>query len=150
MSRSDDPVSPELRAYVFRREGYRCVVSLLVERGRIPDQGPCRDRFGKKPLTLAEWVGSLTFAHVRDRAGGRAGKRPPSKARRAVAACYGHHLAKPVVDSREVREAIEEYLEELEGPDVDEDRPNEVIRRVRARGVQSTPERKEGRRCRRW
>ena len=133
--RTDDPVTPELRAYVFRRDG-RCVVGLLAERGRIPDQGLCRNAYGLPIIATGPWPASLlTFAHVRDRAGGRTAKRPPSTPRRGAAACYGHHIARPVVDQADVRPEIDRYLEELEGPDLDDSRPWETVRRVRARGV---------------
>lgn len=64
-------------------------------------------------------------------------KRPPSTARRLVWCCAGHHLLDPVVDKADVRPLVDAYLEELEGPDLDDDRPWEVIRRVRARSVSS-------------
>jgi hypothetical protein len=137
--RTDDAVSPELRRYVFARDHFRCVVATLVLRGRIRPRGPCRDQYGG--LLVGGYSSSLlglTAAHVRDRAGGRTSKRPPSTPRRLVTACYGHHIADPVVDRPDVREALEEILEKLEGPDPDTDRPHERIRRVRARGVSSS------------
>lgn len=119
---SDDRVSPELATYVRLRDG-PCVILLLANIGRIPSQGPCRGR--------------STAAHVRDSAGGRTGKRPPSTPRRVASVCEGHHTDDPVVDRAAIRPEVDRYLEDLEGPDVDDSRPWEAIRRVRARGVSS-------------
>lgn len=124
-----DPVPPELAIYVFRRDG-GCVVATLVLRGSIAVEKPCRGR--------------LTAAHVRDRAGGRTGKRPPSTARRLASVCEGHHLDDPVVDRADVRPVVDAYLEELEGADVDRSRPWEVIRRVRARSLDSATSERSG------
>lgn len=131
----DDQVTPELRDYVLARDR-RCVIALLDQTGRLSrDPGVCRDRFGRKYVGFDS---DLTIAHVRDRAGGRAGKRPPSTARRLIAVCAGHHLLDSIVDRADVRPVIEEYLDELEGPDLDESRPAETVRRIRARGVRSS------------
>lgn len=124
-----DPVSPELAAYVFLRDG-GCVVATLVLRGEISVEKPCRGR--------------LTAAHVRDRAGGRTGKRPPSTKRRLAAVCEGHHTDDPVVDRADVRPVVDRYLEEIEGADVDDSRPWEVIRRVRARSLDSATSEQAG------
>lgn len=112
-----DPVTPDLRSAILARDG-GCVVSLL----RIPNVGPCGGR--------------LTIAHVRDAAGGRMGKRPPSTRRRLAAVCAVHALPpENIVDRREVRAEVDRYLEGLEGAEPDGSRPWEAVRRVRARGV---------------
>jgi len=143
VSRHDDPVSSTTRAYVLRRDR-RCVVGILALAGEIADPGPCTGRFGRPIIALIVDEDDLTIAHVRDRAGGRVGKRPPSTMRRLATVCWGHHIADPVVDRRAVREAVDAYLEALEGPDIDDDRPWEAIRRVRARGVDSSTSEPEG------
>lgn len=119
-----DPVSPELRDYVFRRDP-ECVVAILIRRRILP-----RDTFGRCD-------GPDTAAHVRDSRGGRTGKRPPSTPRRLVRACRAHHVDYPTVDLADVRPLVDAYLEEKEGPDVDDSRPWETIRRVRASGEAS-------------
>jgi hypothetical protein len=136
-----DPVSPALRQYVFRRD-QRCIIATLVRRHIIADRGPCRDRFGH--LARAEDPAAGTAAHVRDSAGGRTGRRPRSIPRRLVWCCWGHHVLDSVVDRADVRPLVDAYLEEKEGPDLDEDRPWEVVRRVRARGVSSATSEPEG------
>jgi hypothetical protein len=135
----DDPVTPELAKYVLKRDGW-CVVAILVESGAIAEVGPCRDRWGhlRERGSVSRWpfaTNVLTIAHVRDRAGGRMAKRPPSIARRLVAVCAGHHLADPIIDRPDVRDAVDDYLASIEGPDLDDSRPWERVRRVRARGV---------------
>lgn len=138
----DDRVSPELREYVFRRDD-GCVVALFATRGDIRSIDNCRARDGSDlggwavRVLVADRDRVLTIAHVRDRAGGRIGHRPPSTPRRTAAVCAGHHLLDPVIDRADVREVADAYLEKLEGPDVDTSRPWETIRRVRARGVSS-------------
>ena len=116
-----DAVSPELRAYVLRRDG-GCVLrpEKVAVVSRLGPLGPCRGR--------------ITAAHVRDRGkGGRTSKRPPSTARHLVGACERHHLDDPVVDRPEVRDVLDAYLEDLEGPDQDDgNRPWEAIPRVRS------------------
>lgn len=142
MSGRRDPVSPEDATYVLRRDP-ACVVAILSATGRIPSFGPCRGLWGGPPLVPTDW----TVAHVRDRGkGGRSSKRPPSTPRHLVKACVGHHLADPVVDRPEVRDALDEYLELREGPDQDEgNRPHEAIARVRSarhreEGILPTPD----------
>lgn len=120
----DETVSPALADYIFERDRV-CVIGVLGRIGAIPHQGPCRGR--------------LTIAHVRDRRGGRMGKRPKSIPRRLAAVCEGHHTLDPIVDRKEIRPVVDEYLERIEGPERDAGRPWERIRRVRA-GVDSTPE----------
>lgn len=73
------------------------------------------------------------------------GRRPPSIPRRLAVVCFGHHIADSIVDRREVRPVVDAYLAKLEGPDLDQSRPWEVVRRVRARSVDSAvSEREEG------
>lgn len=110
----EDPVTPDVARYVITRDG-GCVLANLVVPGRV--LGPCRGR--------------ITVAHVRDRLGGRTGKRPPSIPRRLVGCCEGHHLDDPLVDRPEVREELEKYLEAKEGPEPDDSRPWEIVARVR-------------------
>lgn len=133
----EDRVSPELALYVVRRDR-GCVVQRLAS--VLPVRvGPCRDRSGNVLSTwealfvsLVDWERILTIAHVRDRRGGRTGKRPASTPRRLAAVCAGHHLLDPTVDQADVRPIVDAYLEEQEGPDVDDSRPWEVVRRVRS------------------
>lgn len=127
----DDRVSPELRRYVFGRDG-ACVVYKLAKVAAIPSPGPCRSHRGKVvlPTEESEW----TLAHVRDRKGGRMGKRPPSTPRRLATVCAGHHLLDPVIDRGDVRDAADSYLEALEGPELEEVRWWEVVQRVRGPG----------------
>lgn len=118
-----DPVTPELRAYVARRDG-SCVVARLVDRGEVA-----------RASILGECEGRDTFAHVRDSRGGRLGKRPPSTPRRVALVCERHALPPDnVVDRADVRPAVDRYLESKEGPDVDGSRPWETVRRIRATG----------------
>lgn len=133
-----DPVPPELARYVLERD-HGCVLAILALRGRIVLATSCRDRYGT-PVDgrfVSSFERILTIAHVRDRAGGRLGKRPPSTPRRLAAICYGHHLSEALVDSAVVRPAVDAYLEEREGPDIDYSRPWERIRRVGARAIDS-------------
>lgn len=126
----DDRVDPELAIYVFRRDG-GCVVATLVLRGEIRVDEPC--------------VGRLTAAHIRDRNGGRTGKRPPSTPRRLAAVCEGHALPPAnIVDRKDVRLAVDSYLEEKEGAEIDRSRPWETIRRVRAAALPSQPSERSG------
>lgn len=115
-----DPVRPEDARAVLRRDG-GCVVGFLYATGKIARAvGPCSI--------------VLTVAHVRDRGkGGRMAKRPPSVRRHLAATCSRHHLDDPIVDRPEVRDAVDAYLEEKEGPDQDDgNRPHEAIARVRS------------------
>lgn len=115
-----DPVTPELHAYVLRRDG-GCMVAAMAgsHRMTLPDPGPCG--------------GPLTAAHVRDRGkGGRTGKRPPSVPRHLVAACRVHHIDHPWVDRADYRDALDALLEAVEGPSLADDRPWEAIPRVRS------------------
>jgi hypothetical protein len=135
-----DPVRPEVRGHVLEREQYRCVVALLAEQGRLEAPSRCRDTFGmfiqSWPRGASALRTQLTIAHVRDRGkGGRLSKRPPSTPRHLVAACFGHHLTnEPYVDRPEVRDVLDEYLEEKEGPEPPDPRWWEVVQRVRGPG----------------
>lgn len=124
-----DPVTPEVADHVFRRD-IGCVVGKLGV-----NVGPCRGRYGEVAAWSGPWVPTdLTLAHVRDRGlGGRLGRRPPSTARHLVVACYGHHLAVPVVDRPTVRDVLDDYLSRMEGPEPETSRPWERIRRIRGR-----------------
>jgi hypothetical protein len=133
----DDPVTPALRRHVFERDR-GCVLAVLAARGRMILTTPCRDRYGTPVDARFVVAGAadriLTLAHVRDRGkGGRMGKRPASTPRRTAAVCHGHHLIYPTIDQGFIRDAVDVYLEEQEGADVDRSsRPWEVIRRIRA------------------
>jgi hypothetical protein len=147
---ASDPVTPERRAYVFARDS-GCVVARLVYAHELGLEltGPCLSRHGRN-LGLLVYVAPglrddlLTVAHVRDRGkGGRFGRRPSSKPRHLAAVCHGHHLIHPVIDMAPVRDAVDLYLEALEGPAVTTERPWERIARVRGR-VDSSPSDQEG------
>jgi hypothetical protein len=144
-----DPVTPELREYVLYRDA-ACVIGLLAWRHELEAiaVGPCRSRDGRILGILISVVPALfddllTVAHVRDPKGGRMGKRPPSTARRLAAVCYGHHLLHPVVDRADVRPVVDAYLERMEGPELETDRPWERVVRVRG-ALSSSPSEQEG------
>ena len=128
----EDPVRPEVREYVLRRdEG--CVVGILSMRLAIArDVGICRDQYGNHVSVFD--LRDRTIAHVRDRGlGGRMAKRPPSVPRHLAAVCYGHHIADPIIDRPDVRDVVDAYLESLEGATASSVRPWERIARVRGR-----------------
>lgn len=126
----EDRVEPETAIYVFLRDG-GCVVGALAILGKISVEDPC--------------AGRLTLAHVRDRNGGRTGKRPPSTRRRLASVCAGHALPpKNIVDRKDVRPAVDAYLENLEGAEIDDSRPWETIRRVRSAALPSQPSERSG------
>lgn len=135
MTRSD-PVRPEDVAYVKARDR-GCLVGILDLAGEIGarDPGPCRRGDGKVYVSPHEIPAvELTIAHVRDRGrGGRMSKRPPSVPRHLAAVCYGHHLADPIIDRPDVRDAADAYLAFLEGPEPEPARPWERIARIRGR-----------------
>ena len=146
---AQDPVTPELARYVLWRDR-GCVIARLVASGALDFErvGGCRGSGGESLGILVSIVPELadtvlTIAHVRDRKGGRLGKRPPSVPRHLAAVCYGHHLADPMVDRRDVRPVVDDYLEAVEGPDRDPRRPWEAIARVRG-NVDSSPSDQEG------
>lgn len=119
---AEDPVTPELRAYVLWRD-QGCVIGRLVYSHDLAFElaGPCRARSGRDLGILMRVDPSLfdellTIAHVRDRLGGRMGKRPPF---------------------------LDAHLEAVEGPDRDPRRPWEAIARVRGI-VDSAPSDQEG------
>jgi hypothetical protein len=146
---ADDPVTPELRAYILGRDR-GCLIGILLWNGELElaDVGPCRSDDGRTLGLLIAVApelrgGLLTIAHVRDRKGGRMGKRPPSIPRRLVAVCHGHHLLDAIVDRRHVRPIVDAYLETAEGPELVTGRPWERIVRVRG-AVDSTVSEPEG------
>lgn len=137
-----DAVSLELaEAVVLRDRG--CVPKTLEEVGRIRTPiGPCRGSDGRELRPgEARLRRDLTIGHIQH-GGGRAGKRAKSDRRHCVAICFGHHLGDLLGTSKEVQRECDRYLEDLEGPVVD-DRPWEAIPRVRF-AVQSTTSEPEG------
>jgi hypothetical protein len=139
-----DPVTPETYRYVLARDR-RCLVGWLADRGDIPFSlvGLCASAEGtiRDPRTIDGL--DPTVAHVRDRGkGGRTGKRPPSVPRHLATVCYRHHLGGPVVyvDLPEVRDALDAHLEEIEGPDPEDGRAHERIRRVRGPAERMLPD----------
>lgn len=96
-----DPVTPELREYVLRRDG-SCLLWKM-------DPGhQCRDTFGNQhaPTDLDR----LTIEHVKDQP--RLGKRAPSDARHCLALCGGSNVSVP---SKVQREAFRAYLARVNG-----------------------------------
>ncbi|HEV8177636.1 MAG TPA: hypothetical protein VGP44_08115 [Gemmatimonadales bacterium] len=91
-----DPVTPELREAVLRRDG-ACFLRRLN-----PAHG-CKDQWGKPHSSYDIW--RLSLDHVKDAP--RIGKRAASDARHLVAMCHAGNVGVP---SREVREAEREYL----------------------------------------
>lgn len=147
---ASDPVTPELRAYVFSRD-LGCLVARLVYAHELSLElaGPCMSQYGRVLGLLIEVAPGLrddllTIAHVRDRGmGGRLGKRPPSVPRHLAAVCHGHHTLHPVIDLADVRDVVDLYLEAIEGPAPSPSRPWERIPRIR-RAVDSPASDQEG------
>lgn len=94
-----DPVTPELRQHVLRRDG-RCFLY------RLDDTHACRDQWGNphSPFDLS----LLTVDHVKDEP--RMGVRATSDARHLVAMCYAGNVGVP---SKAVRQAQRAYLAEV-------------------------------------
>lgn len=147
---AEDPVTPEVRAYVFERDD-GCVVARLVYARELPLEitGPCMSKWGRTLGLLVRVAPGLrddllTIAHVRDRGmGGRLGKRPPSIPRRLAAVCHGHHTTHGTIDLPDVRDVVDLYLEAKEGPEPAPSRPWERIPRIR-RAVDSPASDQEG------
>lgn len=125
-------VSPETARAVFERDR-GCRVGALLG---VSSVGPCT---GVDRVRRGFWEAAyldLTIAHVRDRGkGGRLGRRPASTRRHLVACCHRHHQGATVafVDLAFVRDALDRWLEENEGPDQDDgNRPWEAVPRVRS------------------
>lgn len=140
----DDVVTLELVEYVISRDR-GCVPKTLEEVGLLRTSiGSCR---GADGLELrpgeARLRRDLTIGHIHD-GGGRAGKRAKSDRRHVVAICFGHHLGDLLGTSRVVQRACDRYLEDQEGPVVD-DRPWETVRRVRFAALDSTSSEEGGR-----
>ncbi len=91
-----DPVTPELREHVLRRDG-GCFLR------RFDPAHSCKDQWGKPHSSYDIW--RLSLDHVKDQP--MMGKRAPSDARHLVAMCYSANIAVP---SSEVRAAEREYL----------------------------------------
>ncbi len=84
-------VPREIRAAVYRRDGYRCVAPTLD-----PDCGPCRDFNGRAILSMGPMLPrELTFEHVVP-GYGRMGRRAEHCVEEGVALCWGHHLGNGV------------------------------------------------------
>lgn len=91
-----DPVTPELREAVLRRDGV-CFLS------RLDSDHVCRDRWGQ-PHSPSE-THLLTLDHVKDHL--RMGVRAPSDMDHLVAMCWAGNVGVP---SKAVREAQRAYL----------------------------------------
>ena len=79
-----DPVTPELRELVFRRDQRSCIAPRVDAMA-----GECRDRFGNLVRPSDEWA--LTLEHVQVGYGSM-GLRAPSVAACLLTVCFGHHL----------------------------------------------------------
>lgn len=98
-----DPVTPELREAVFRRDGM-CVAA------KLDPQHVCRDAWGTPhdPRALAR----LSLEHIKPHL--MAGRRGPSTAEWTVALCMGANVGVP---SKELRAALREYLRTVQEPE---------------------------------
>lgn len=80
-----DPVTPELREAVLRRDGYQCIAPRIACRDPNHVYGPnglCGD--------VDQCSGRATLDHVKDQP--RMGKRAPSDIDHLVTLCEWHHL----------------------------------------------------------
>lgn len=100
-TRRRDPVTPELRAAVFARDG-ACVLS---KRNRMH---VCHDQWGR--WHASNDVGRLSLEHVKSQL--RAGQRAESDMAHLVALCHGANVAVP---SKDERAWMREYLESANG-----------------------------------
>lgn len=114
-----DPVTPEVRDAVLRRDG-RCVAAILE-----PMHHECRDMWGTPHRPDSLW--KLTLEHVKDEL--RAGKRAPSDPEHLVALCYGANVGVP---SKELRAKLREYLRDSNDHDAHVDPCPACPRRVGA------------------
>jgi hypothetical protein len=66
-----DPVLPEVRAAVLKRDGYRCVGPELARIAGVEFPGPCRSTFGYDMEGKNGYlVDALQIDHVREELGG--------------------------------------------------------------------------------
>ena len=94
--RVSDPVTPEVRAAVFARDG-ECLLH------KVDPEHACRDAWGN-PHSPYE-VERCSVEHVKDQP--RMGKRAPSDASHLVALCHAANVAVP---SKAAREFFRAYL----------------------------------------
>jgi hypothetical protein len=90
-----DPVTTELRAEVFERDGFRCVASLLALRHGEPID-ECRGQYGQRAM-LGTYDGAslydlsaLTFEHVHMQP--MTGRRAPSDKEHGLTLCWHHNV----------------------------------------------------------
>jgi hypothetical protein len=98
-----DPVTPELRLFVLRRDG-ACVAAVLA-----PGSHECRDSFGTPHRPDALW--KLQVDHIRLEPGGKR----RSVASQLVSMCANAHLYDGWATAN--RPAIRAYLRELPEPE---------------------------------
>lgn len=98
-----DPVTPELREAVLRRDG-SCLMA------QFDPRHVCRDRWS---VPHAAWaVNMLTIEHVHD-GYGMTGRRAASDMAHCVALCWSANVGMP---SSEARTFFREYLKRVAGP----------------------------------
>jgi hypothetical protein len=108
-----DPVTPELREEVMRRDDWRCIAPFIErEWGCCADIGRCKSRWGERAEVIEGLYdrSALTLDHVKDEP--RAGKRAPSDRRHLVTVCAFHHLDSGWATSH--RNALRWYLRGVE------------------------------------
>lgn len=96
----EDKVTPDVAAFVFRRDG-ACVPSMLGA------PGLCTDTFDN--VLAATNVERMTLDHVRDHA--MMGKRAPSDAAHLIVTCAGHGVQRWELANRDV---IRTYLSKVD------------------------------------
>lgn len=115
MTDGTDPVTPEVRREVIRRDKRECMAPILDF-----NAGPCRDRWGQPISVLREE--HITLDHVKDKPKfGEIEKRGPKRKNRyrapsdpahLISLCWGHHLGGWATAHRPV---IREYLVRVSG-----------------------------------
>jgi len=110
-----DPVPPEVREAVLKRDKFRCVGPELATLAGVPFPGPCRNVFGKDmEQPYGYLIEDLQIDHVRDEPGG-----PRRSVERWLQAlCPRCHLD-GFATSKEIRAAARLRLETIYGEESD-------------------------------